>query len=168
MKKWVLILLVLWTLPCHADPIQIQADAFEMDNVKSQVLTSGNVIVKQKDMVLRSKKARYDQKQQVVYLYDQVTLEKGLFSLTCEEAVADGKAERIQANKNIRFKYKNFNGESQKASFFIKDQRIELSENPIVFQGENTLTGGMIVVDLKKEKVSTIGNAKINIVTDFK
>jgi len=82
--------------------------------------------------------------------------------------VAYGKTERVEANKNIRFKYKNFNGESQKASFFIKDQRIELSENPMVFQGENTLTGGMIVVDLKKEKVSTIGNAKINIVTDFK
>jgi len=167
MKKiYYLFIILLIARVCYADPIQIQADSFEMDNIENKVIASGNIIVKQKDVVLRSKKAKYDQKQQIVFLYDHVILEKELFYLTCEEAVAYGKKDLIEVNKDIKFKYKTFHGEAQKASFFVKDQRIELNHNPKVFQRENTLTGSSIFVDLKREKVSTVGNAKINILTE--
>jgi len=146
-----------------SNKIDLQADAFEYDATKTKVIASGNVVVTQADIKIFGKTAVYLQDLQKTNLKGQIRIEKGALSMTCDQVTALGKENLILATGNVRFNYKNVTGESDSALYNTLLQHVELTGSPKVKQGSDELTGQLISVDLKSNKVRTVGRAKAKI-----
>ncbi|MCP4051336.1 MAG: LPS export ABC transporter periplasmic protein LptC [bacterium] len=141
--------------------IEIKADIFELDNNKNIVAASGNVVVTQYDVKVLGKHGRYNQKTQNVYLYDGVKIEKGDMTMTCEEVVAYGKEEKMDATGKVKFFLKDITGTAEKAEYDIKLKKIRLTGNPQVQKDKDTLSGNTIWIYLDTGKLITKGRARI-------
>ena len=154
--------LTLWCSPSTQN-IDIQADVFELDGKTNEVLASSNVKVTQKDVVMTGKKAKYNQKTQKLILSGPIQIDKGEMRLFCDNAVANGKEETIEAMGKIRFTYIKIHGEADLALYDRNTQKITLTGNPKAWQGQDELTGKIIWIDLKREKITTEGRARVNL-----
>ena len=149
-----------------ADPtsnIQIDADFFELDANRNNVIASGNVVVTQADIILYGDKATYDQRSQLIDLKHNIRLIKGEMTLYCDTVRADGVKNTISAKGNVRFSFKDMKGLSESIEFDIDKQELVLAGSPKAWQGQDLVQGDMIFINLKKNKVTTKGKAKIYI-----
>lgn len=150
-------------LCCHPGNIDIQADVFELDGKTNELLASGNVKVTQKDILMTGKNAKYNQKSQKLFLAGPIQLEKGTMRLTCENAWAYGQEETVEAIGKIKFNYSSMQGESDFALYNRSQQKITLTGNPRAWQGSDEITGKTILIDLKREKITTEGKARVQL-----
>ena len=141
--------------------IQISADIFELDAKTNLVVASGNVVVTQKDMKILGRMAEFDQKKKVVKLTDHVTLTRGNVTLSCAEIVAYGQESRVEAMGGVQFQSEELHGRSEKALYDFYRQTIRLEGEPRAWKGTDEVSGRVILVDLKRNKMTTQGNAKM-------
>ena len=143
--------------------IDIQADVFELDGKTNEVFASSNVRVTQKDVVMTGKNAKYNQKTQKLSLSGPIQIDKGEMRLFCDSVVAYGKEETIEAIGHIKFNYIKIHGEADFAVYNRLTQKITLTGNPRAWQGQDEVTGMTIWIDLKREKITTEGKARIHL-----
>lgn len=146
--------------------VEINADFFEFDAKNKQILANGHVVVLQKDIRITSNKAFYDQSLKKINLYENVVISKGGMDLYCDEAIAYGQDNKVEAKGHVKFNSQNISGKSGLAYYDIDAQYVELLQSPVVQQGEDYITGDVIEVDLKEQKVKTKGNGTVKFSLD--
>jgi lipopolysaccharide transport protein LptA len=149
-----------------ASKIDIEADLFELDGKKNLVIASGNVIVTQRDIKIIGKRARFDQDKNRIRLVGGVTLKRGKMSLVCDQIVALGNKDIIEAQGHVKFTFSGIRGTAGFAKYDMLKQLVELKGQPRAWQGQDEISGKMISVDLEKGKIRTFGKAKVTFSVD--
>jgi lipopolysaccharide transport protein LptA len=143
--------------------IKIKADIFELDGRKNYVLASGNVIVSKNEVIIYGGYAKYEKKAQKIYVFDNIIIKKGKITMRCDQVIAYGKEEIIEAKDNITFTFTDIVGQAQYAIYDLIKQKITLKGNPEIIQDKDRLVGKIIEIDVKNEKLITKGKARITI-----
>jgi outer membrane protein assembly factor BamD len=116
-------------------PIDITSDKVEAYWKENLIIFRGNVIARQKDMVIYA-----DSLEAVI--------------------IEDGKGiERVIAGGNVKIQQGLRVAHCQKAVFYNLDQKVVLTGEPKVSEGENVVSGDEIIVDIDKNRVEVKGGA---------
>jgi outer membrane protein assembly factor BamD len=114
-------------------PIDITSDKVEAYFKENLILFKGNVIARQKDMVIYA-----DSLEAVV--------------------IGDGKGiEKVTAGGNVRIQQGLRLANCQKAVFYNLDRKVILTGDPKVMEGEDTVSGEEIVFDIEKDRIEVKG-----------
>ncbi len=115
------------------EPIDITSDRVETFSKENLIVFKGNVMARQKDMVIYSD-----------------SIEALVFE--------DGKGiERVVAGGNVKIQQGLRVASCQKAVFYNRDQRVILTGNPKVWEGENVVSGDEIIFDIAKNRIEVKG-----------
>jgi outer membrane protein assembly factor BamD len=118
-----------------SQPIDITSDKVEAYWKENLIIFRGNVIARQKDMVIYADS----------------------LEVTTNE---DGKGiERATAGGNVKIQQGLRVAHCQKAVFYNLDQKVVLTGDPKVSEGENIVSGDEIIVDIDKNRVEVRGGA---------
>ena len=118
-------------------PITLEADTADIDDLKGISIYTGNVILTQGSMVIRSEK---------LTLYNDKNKD-------LEKAIA------VDHNNLARFKQRpegksyDFKAKATTLIYYIKKEKIHLLENAHVEQDDGSFSGHKIIYDTKKETV---------------
>jgi outer membrane protein assembly factor BamD len=118
-----------------AYPIDITSDSVETFTKDNLILFKGNVVARQKDMVI------YADSLEAVIIEDG----KGI-----EKVTADG---RVKIQQGVRV------ASCQKAVFYNLDKRVVLTGDPKVWEGDNIVSGEEIIFDIEQNRVEVKGGA---------
>ncbi|NPA24497.1 MAG: outer membrane protein assembly factor BamD [Deltaproteobacteria bacterium] len=116
------------------EPLEIISDWTEADRQKGTISFGGKVIAKQKDMVLYADK--------VVNYFD-------MQNRKLIRAVAVGNVKLNQADKFVT---------CEKAELIQAERKVILTGNPVMWQGENRVTGDKIVIYLNDNQAEVYGS----------
>lgn len=122
-------------------PINLEADTADIDDLKGISIYTGNVILTQGSMVIKSEK---------LTLYNDKNKD-------LEKAIA------VDHNKLARFKQRpegkthDFKAKATTLIYYIKKEEIHLLENARVEQEDGSFSGHKIIYDTKKETVVASG-----------
>jgi outer membrane protein assembly factor BamD len=126
-----------------AQPIDITSDTVETYTKENLILFKGNVMARQKDMVI------YADSLEAVILDDG----KGI--------------ERVIAGGNVKIQQGLRVANCQKAVFYNLEKKIVLTGDPKVSEGDNTVSGEEIVFDIEQNRIEvkggTSGRGKVRI-----
>jgi outer membrane protein assembly factor BamD len=126
-----------------AQPIDIISDTVETYTKENLILFKGNVMARQKDMVI------YADSLEAVILDDG----KGI--------------ERVIAGGNVKIQQGLRVANCQKAVFYNLDKKVILTGDPKVSEGDNTVSGDEIVFDIEQNRIEvkggTSGRGKVRI-----
>jgi len=126
-----------------AQPIDITSDTVETYTKENLILFKGNVMARQKDMVI------YADSLEAVILDDG----KGI--------------ERIIAGGNVKIQQGLRVANCQKAVFYNLDKKVILTGDPKVSEGDNTVSGEEIVFDIEQNRIEvkggTSGRGKVRV-----
>ena len=116
-------------------PIDITSDKVEAYWKENLIIFRGNVIARQRDMVIYA---------------------DSLEAVTIEE----GKGiDRVTAGGNVKIQQGLRVANCQKAIFYNNDQKVVLTGDPKVLEGENIVSGDEIIVDIDKNRVEVKGGS---------
>ena len=118
------------------DPLEIISDWTEANRRKGTVTFGGKVIAKQKDMVLYANK--------VVNYFD-------MQSRKLLKAIAVGNVKLNQADKFVT---------CERAELIQAERKVILTGNPVMWQGENRVTGERIIIYLNQSQAEVFGGKK--------
>ena len=118
-----------------SQPIDITSDRVETYSKENLIIFKGNVIARQKDVVI--------------------------YADSIEALVIEGGKgiERVLASGNVKLQQGLRVASCQKAVFYNLDQKIFLTGDPKVSEGDNMVSGEEIVFDLAQNKVEVKGGA---------
>jgi lipopolysaccharide export system protein LptA len=124
-------------------PIDIEADALEVDDLKKVAIFKGNVSATQGDFNLRAK--------EILVTY---TSEKGQKPEGANDTAAgpggDSQIKQIDATGKVLVTTKdNQTATSDWAKFDVVGQQVTIGGNVVLSQGLNTIKGDRLVIDLK-------------------
>jgi len=118
-----------------SQPIDITSDKVEAYWKENLIIFRGNVVARQKDMVIYA---------------------DSLEAVTIEE----GKGiDRVTAGGNVKIQQGFRVANCQKAIFYNLDQKMVLTGDPKVSEGENIVSGDEIIVDIDKNRVEVKGGS---------
>ena len=118
-----------------SQPIDITSDKVEAYWKENLIIFKGNVVARQKDMVIYADSI------------EAVTIE-------------DGKGiERVTAGGNVKIQQGLRVANCEKAIFYNLDQKVVLTGDPKVSEGESIVSGDEIVVDIDKNRVEVRGGS---------
>jgi len=121
-------------------PIEIVADRLEAYNAQKLVVFSGNVVVTQTDKILRANQLNVYYKQ------------KEKDGKTSDKNMETGDLDRIEAKGNVRLTQgeKIVTGDS--AVFYNDAQKLIMTGNPVMQEGNNIVRGDKITVLLNENR----------------
>jgi len=115
------------------EPIQIGAQILDVDNKKNAALLSGNVVVVQGDVTLKTKKLRVDFEGKI-FASDKARFTK----MEALDKILVEKADRILTGDH--------------GVYDLRTKVITVEGDVVLSQGKNVLRGSKLVVDLKSDK----------------
>jgi lipopolysaccharide export system protein LptA len=117
----------------RGQPIDITSDKVETYWKENLIVFKGNVIARQKDMVIYA-----DSLEAVI--------------------IEDGKGiDRVTAGGNVKIQQGLRVANCQKAIFYNRDQKVVLTGDPKVMEGDNIVSGEEIIFDIEKNRVDVKG-----------
>lgn len=133
-----------WHGLCGAQPgkpisgdsaIQLTSDRMVLDEKKKVVVFEGHVVVTRSDVTITADR---------LYLYgksnERIVMDKPLGE----------QIDRIEVEGNVRIVQGNKVASSDKAIYYVEQQKILLVGNPVVAQGQDRISGQMITIYLKE------------------
>ncbi len=140
---WVVFSLV-WSMDVLAlasdrdQPIELEADTADIDDLKGISIYTGNVVLVQGSMVIKAHK---------LTLYNDKNKE-------LEKAIAEGAKGKLATFKQRpEGKDKDFRARASTMIYYLKKDKIHLLKNAFVWQGGDTFSGDKIIYDTKRETV---------------
>jgi outer membrane protein assembly factor BamD len=116
-------------------PIDITSDKVETYSKENLIVFKGNVMVRQKDIVIYA-----DSLEAVI--------------------IEDGKGiEKVIAGGNVRIQQGLRVASAQKAVFYNADQKVILTGEPKVLEGDNIVSGEEIIFDIEKDRYEVKGGS---------
>lgn len=120
------------------EPIVIKANTLEVDEASKQVIFTGEVNAKKEDFVIDCKKL-------VVHYKNRPALDSSEgVETSIEKIIATGEVRitRAQGGKAT----------ANEAVYYLQDEKIVLSDNPVVEQGKDIVEGDRITIYLKENR----------------
>jgi len=114
-------------------PIDVTADRLSADSARNIVTFEGNVVARQADVTL------YADRIQAGYSRES------------------GSIDRIEAEGNVRFVQEGREARSAKATFHNLEQRVVLSGDATLRQGQNTVQGETVTIFLRENRSVVTG-----------
>ncbi len=119
-------------------PINLEADSADIDDSKGISIYTGNVVLTQGSIVIKSRKL-------TLYLDKKRELEK---------AIAEGNKDNLATFKQRpEGKDQDFKARAETMTYYLADDKIHLLKNAHVWQDGDTFSGNKIIYDTKKETV---------------
>jgi outer membrane protein assembly factor BamD len=119
----------------RGQPIDITSDKVETYWKENLIVFKGNVVARQKDIVIYA-----DSLEAVI--------------------IEDGKGiDRVTAGGNVKIQQGLRIAHCQKAIFYNRDQKVVLTGDPKVMEGDNIVSGDEIIFDIEKNRVEVKGGA---------
>lgn len=118
------------------EPIEISSDRMEVDQASRTIVFEGHVVVQQGDVTLSGKKL-------TVYGAKEGKLAK--------EQMVD-QIDRIEVTGDVKVSQQDKVATAGKAVFYSREQKIVLSDNPRITQGNDHVEGALITLYLKDER----------------
>jgi len=119
----------------RGQPIDITSDKVETYWKENLIVFKGNVVARQKDIVIYA-----DSLEAVI--------------------IEDGKGiDRVTAGGNVKIQQGLRIAHCQKAIFYNREQKVVLTGDPKVMEGDNIVSGDEIVFDIEKNRVEVKGGA---------
>ena len=126
-------------------PIDLEADNADIDDLKGISIFTGNVVLTQGSMVIKSSK---------LTLYNDNNKE-------LEKAIAVGSSKKLATFKQRpEGKDVDFRARSITMIYYLKKDKIHLLKNAYVWQEGDTFSGDKIIYDTKKETVMASSKKK--------
>jgi len=119
-------------------PLKIASDRMEANQNDKTVLFEGHVVVQQDDLTITGKRLK-------VYSVE------GLKDSAAQSAMVD-KIDRIEIEGDVTISQKDKVATAQRAVYYHEEQKIVLSGQPIVTQGEDRIQGRLITLLLAQGK----------------
>jgi len=116
-------------------PVKITADHMEADKKKGTVVFSGNVVVRQDEGIIMSKRL-------TVYYNEQNEMEK------------------IIAEGDVRINQKDRVGTCQLATYRLEDKSIVMEKEPRIWRGGDVVEGETITVFMDSDRMIVEGGAR--------
>ncbi len=139
-------------LSSSEQPTKINADAMNYNAEKNVIEFSGEVYVEREDFSLWSDLL-------YVYLKDSVSQE-GEENPDPMASMKSGDINSIVAEKNVRMKYGTNLGKARKVTFKADDEIIIMQGDPLLRDGDNSITGEEIRYYMKENRSEVIGGKK--------
>lgn len=117
------------------DPIQIEADSLEVRDPANMAVFSGNVVVRQKDTVLRT---------QLLRVYYEPKQAGAAAAPTQSQQIR-----RYEAEGKVLISQNDQTVSGETGWFDMPTSKAQINTNVVITQGKNVGTGGRIDVDLK-------------------
>jgi len=119
----------------RGQPIDITSDKVETYWKENLIVFKGNVVARQKDIVIYA-----DSLEAVI--------------------IEDGKGiDRVTAGGNVKIQQGLRIAHCQKAIFYNRDQKVVLTGDPKVMEGDNIVSGDEIIFDIEKNRIEVKGGA---------
>jgi lipopolysaccharide export system protein LptA len=122
-------------------PIEIVSDRLDAYNQEKLVVFSGNVVATQKDRVIKADR---------VFVYYKKNDKAAAKQTRAAENAGD--IVRIEAQGNVRVTQGERIVTGEKAVFFNNEQKIVMTGNPVMREGNNVIKGDRIVVLLDEDR----------------
>ena len=118
-------------------PIKVTADTLVYDTPKNAAIFQGDVEAQRADFFLWSS---------TLTLYLRPTEGNSPVSggRNGYPALTPGDLDRIVAEKNVRFRYRAQSGSAGKATYTVRSGLLVLEGNPVLREGDNSITGNTI------------------------
>jgi lipopolysaccharide export system protein LptA len=127
-------------------PLKIASDRMEANQNDKTVLFEGNVVVQQDDLTITGKRLK---------VYSAENLKDG----ATQSAMVD-KIDRIEMEGDVTISQKDKMATAQRAVYYHHEQKIVLSGQPMVTQGEDRIQGRLITLLLAQGKSIIEGGAE--------
>lgn len=131
-------------------PINITSDRLEVHTNDNVIIFTGSVMARQGDISIYSDH---------MSVYYKETENEGLSKDSQESSQNQSQVDKIVAEGHVKIVKEDWIAIAQRAVFFSKDQRVELTGKPRVWQGKNLVKGDRITLDFKENK-STVERGK--------
>ena len=134
-------------MPLQSDtPLKIASDRMEANQNDRTVLFEGHVVVQQDDLTITGKRLK---------VFAAESLKEG----TSQSAMVD-KIDRIEMEGDVTISQKDKVATAQRAVYYHQEQKIVLSGQPMVSQGEDRIQGRLITLLLAQGKSIVEGGAE--------
>ena len=127
-------------------PLKIASDRMEANQNDKTVLFEGHVVVQQDDLTITGKRLK---------VYSSEALKDG----AAQSAMVD-KIDRIEMEGDVTISQKDKVATAQRAVYYHQEQKIVLSGQPMVTQGEDRIQGRLITLLLAEGKSIVEGGAE--------
>ncbi len=121
-------------------PIEITSDRLDAYNEKKMVVFSGNVVATQQDKTIHADTLN------IIYKKEPGPQAKK------KPETAGGELDRIEAVGNVRIIQQNRVVTGEKAVYFQNEQKIIVTGDPVLKEGDNVIKGDRVVVLLEENK----------------
>lgn len=139
-------------------------------NMKDQVINlendvSGTIVAEKQKIRFSSDRFAYFIKDNTYILEGRVVVKGDRMNMVCDKVRlmgSDQNIERADATGSVRFLYKGTIAKSERAVYYLKEERVVLDKQPKVIRDGMDLQGETIIYDLKAD-VSYVQKPKIRI-----
>ncbi len=143
--------------------VDIVADIFSLDAKTNQVMAKGNVLVKQKNVIVKGDLATYDREGDKVTLTGHVELTQGKTVMTCRQIDVFGIENKVVAKGNVLVKSGDITGTSGGAEYFLDDDYVVLWDRPRVWTPQDLATGDRVIVNFQKQFIRSLGASRLSL-----
>ena len=136
-------------------PVRVTADTMTYEPDKNIVVFSGNVEVTRENFRMWSAKLTMYMKEQKSSGGNREanSANSGL------DAMKTGDLDRIVAEKNVRFRMDTKSGTAQKATWLADREELVLEGNPVLLDGQNSVTGNRIRYFVRENRSQVEGGS---------
>lgn len=156
MKKLLFILVVVGlAFSKQSEPVQIQADRFEVDISSNQFVAEDNVVIQQGEIMITAKRATYTSKRDFINIDKDVSLKYQDLNLKSDVLVFDRIKQQMLAEGHLKVDNRDINIVSERLRYDIDPNIILFLGETTVIQKKNVIKGRNILYDVNKRKLSS-------------
>ena len=150
-----ILFLIVVSFAAQTEPVQIQADRFEVDISSNQFVAEDNVVIQQGEIYITAKRATYTSMRDIIHIDKDVHLKFQELNLQADTLVFDRVKQQMLAQGHLSVDNRDINIASERLRYDIVPNVILFQGDTTVIQKKNTIKGRNILYDVKKRKLSS-------------
>lgn len=137
------------------EPVQIQADRFEVDISSNQFVAQDKVVISQGDILITSKRATYTSKRDFINIEGDVVLIYQELNIKADTILFDRIKQVMTAEGHLQVNNRDLDVNAERLRYDVKPSIILFQGATTVTQKQNVIRGRDIIYDVKKRKLSS-------------
>jgi lipopolysaccharide export system protein LptA len=139
----------------QTEPVEIQADRFEVDISSNQFVAQDNVVIQQGEIIIMAKRASYKSQRDFINIEGDVNLKYQDLFLRSDVMLFDRVKQQMSAQGHLQVDNRDINIVAEKLRYDIGPNLIYFLGDTAVNQKKNVIHGRNILYDVKKRKLSS-------------
>lgn len=147
------------TSPIYSAELKITADQFNWNQQTAEITAHPRVVMTNGPLMITADYAKYKQTANTVTLWQNIHVTRDKLQLSADRVTANNRTRIIEGAGNIRFIHEQISGKSDACWYQVSTNMIKLIQNARIRDGENTLSGDIIVVNFTTKTISVKGKS---------